>query len=240
MTALISAESLRLRTLRSPRYVALGILALVALNAAPIMNGAPSTPGEVADWVRGLALLAVLMPAAYAANNIGDAFKRGSVAMTYLVHPQRDRVTAAHAIAYAGAGLVIAGTAVALALGIVLAVADADHVATGLSATDIALAVAGAAFAGAALGAAGTLVGTVTRHPAVGVGAVLAWNFAEALLTRGGTTGGISDYLPFQLVGSALSLTDAVPVLAAMGLLLAYLAVFALAVRRWALPRDPT
>src|SRR3954452_7276416 len=128
MTALISAESLRLRTLRSPRYVALGILALVALNAAPIMNGAPSTPGEVADWVRGLALLAVLMPAAYAANNIGDAFKRGSVAMTYHVHPQRDRVTAAHAIAYAGAGLVIAGTAVALALGIVLAVADADHV----------------------------------------------------------------------------------------------------------------
>lgn len=240
MTALISAEWLRLRTVRSPRYVVLGILALVALNAAPIMNGAPSTPGEVVDWVRGLALLAVLLPAAYAANNIGDAFKRGSVAMTYLVDPQRDRVAAAQAITYAGVSLVVAGTAVALALGIALSVADADHVATGFSAADIAVAVAGAAFAGAVLGAAGALVGTVTRHPAVGVGAVVAWNITEALLTSGGTTGGIGDYLPFQLVGSALALTDAVPVLAAMGLLLAYLAVFALAVRRWALPRDLT
>jgi hypothetical protein len=204
------------------------------------MNGAPSTPGEVADWVRGLALLAVLMPAAYAANNIGDAFKRGSVAMTYLAHPQRDRVAAAQAITYAGASLVIAGTAVALALGIVLAVADADHVATGFSATDIAVAVAGAAVAGAVLGAAGALVGTVTRHPAVGVGAVIAWNFTEALMTSGGTTGGISDYLPFQLVGAALGLTDGAPVLAAMGLLLAYLALFALSVHKWALPRDLT
>lgn len=240
MTALISAELLRLRTVRAPRWVALGTLALVAINAAPIMNGAPSTRGEVADWVRGLALLAVLMPAAYAANTIGDAFKRGAIAMTYLVHPLRDRVAAAHAITYAGASLAVAGSAVALALGIVLSVADADHVATGLSAADLALVVAGAAFAGAVLGAAGALVGTVTRNPTVAVGALVAWYVAESLLTRGGTTGGIGDYLPVQLIGSATGLTDAVPVLVAMGLLLAYLAVFAMAVRRWALPRDLT
>src|SRR4051794_39564813 len=64
----MSAELLRLRTVRSLRYVVLGMLVLVALNAAPIMNGAPSTPAEVADSVRGLPMPAVLMPAAYAAN----------------------------------------------------------------------------------------------------------------------------------------------------------------------------
>jgi hypothetical protein len=240
MTALLSAELLRLRTLRAPRYVFLGALVLVAFTAAPIGNRPPSSASEVADNVRGLALLGVFMGALYAANNVGDAFKRGSVAMTYLTHPLRTRVTAAQAISYAGVSLVVAALTAATGLGIVLTVADANDVNAGFSAAEVAHVVAGTAFAGAVLGAAGALAGAVARHPAVAGGAVVVWNLAETMLTRGGTTGGIGPYLPFQLVGSLTGLTDDVPLLAAMGLMLAYLAVLAFAVGKWALPRDLT
>jgi hypothetical protein len=240
MSALISAELLRLRTVRAPRYVALWFLALVAINAAPFLNGGPSTPHEVTDQVRSLAVLGVFLSGAYAAYIVGEQFKRGSVAMTYLSHPRRGRVAAADAITYAGLSFVFAGVAAAVVLGIVLPLAHADHVSAGLSAADIALVIGGAAFGGAVLGAAGALLGTVARHPAIAMGAIVAWNLSEALLTQGGTRGGIAHYLPFQLVGSATGLTGDVPVVAAMGLLLAYLAAFGLAVRKWALARDLT
>jgi hypothetical protein len=240
MTALISAELLRLRTVRAPRYIFLAVLALVAINAAPVGNGPASSGSEVADNVRGLAQLGVFMAALYAANNVGDAFRRGSVAITYLTHPLRTRVAAAQAISYAGVGFVVAAITAATAMGIVLTVADANHVDAGFSAADIARVIGGAAFGGAVLGAAGALAGAVTRHPAIASGAVVVWSVAETLLTRGGTMGGIGPYLPFQLIGSVTGLTDNVPVLAAMSLLLVYLAVLALAARKWALPRDLT
>jgi hypothetical protein len=122
----------------------------------------------------------------------------------------------------------------------VLTVAGAEHVHTSLSAADIALVVGGAAFCGAVLGAAGALVGAVARHPSMAIGVVVVWNLVETLITRGGTADGIGSYLPFQLVASATGLSGNVPALAGRGLLLAYLAALALAVRRWALPRDLT
>lgn len=243
MTALISAELLRLRTVRAPRYVLPWCLAVAAITAASNADTL-SSAGAVKDLVRTGALLGVVMAAGYAAYNVADEFKRGSVAMTYLVHPLRERVAAAQAITHAAVSFVLAGVTAAVVLGIVLRVADADHVNAGFSAADIALTIGGAAFAGAVLGAAGALIGTVARHPTIASSAVIVWfGVAETLLTRGGTRGGIWDYLPFQLVGSAMGLTDNVhnvPVLAAMGLLLAYLAALALAVRKWALPRDLT
>jgi hypothetical protein len=72
------------------------------------------------------------------------------------------------------------------------------------------------------------------------MGAVVVWSISESLATRGGTRGGIAHYLPFQLIGAVTSLSADVTVLPAIGLLLVYLALMALAVRRWALPRDLT
>ena len=95
MTAMISAELLRLRTVATHRWIALGLLALIAVNAAPFVNGASTTADEVVAQLRGLAQLAMVMVAAYAAHIVGDEFRRGSVAMTYLVHPSRGRVDTA-------------------------------------------------------------------------------------------------------------------------------------------------
>jgi hypothetical protein len=51
---------------------------------------------------------------------------------------------------------------------------------------------------------------------------------------------GIGPYLPFKLLEPAMGLTHAVPPLVAIGLLLAYLAAFGVAVHKWALARDLT
>jgi hypothetical protein len=72
------------------------------------------------------------------------------------------------------------------------------------------------------------------------MGIVVVSSIFESLATRGGTRGSIGHYLPFQLVGGATSLSHHVAVLPAIGLLVVYLALMALAVRRWALPRDLT
>jgi ABC-type transport system involved in multi-copper enzyme maturation permease subunit len=239
MNALISAELLRLRSVASHRWIALGMLALIAVNAAPFVNGASTSADEVVAQLRGLAQLAIFMLAAYAAHIVGDEFRRGSVATTYLRHPNRGRVAAAHAVTYAAVGAALAAILAGAALAIVLPVAAGDHINTGLAPADIALVLAGSALGGAILGAAGALIGAVARHPGLAMG-VVVWSVSESLATQGGTTGGIAHYLPFQLVGAATSLSEDVAVLPALGLLLVYLALMALAIRRWALPRDLT
>jgi hypothetical protein len=240
MRALISAELLRLRTVRTPRYLFLGMLALVGLSAAPIGNGPPASASEIADNARGVAQIGVFVAAVYAANNVGDAYKRGAVAMTFLTHPLRDRVAAAQAVSYAAVSVVIGAASAAVAMAVVLTVADANHLDAGFSTVEVARVVLGAALGGAVFGAAGALVGSIARHPAIATGAVVAWSVAENLLTQGGTQGAIGPYAPFQLLGSLTGLSDEVPGLLAMALLLGYLAVLALAVRVWALPRDLT
>jgi hypothetical protein len=125
-------------------------------------------------------------------------------------------------------------------MAIVLPVAAGDHISTGLTPVDIALVLAGSALGGAVLGAAGALIGAVARHPGLAMGVVVVWSISESLATQGGTRGGIAHYLPFQLIGAVTSLSHHVAVLPAIGLLLVYLALMALAVRRWALPRDLT
>ena len=240
MSAMISAELLRLRTVATHRWIALGMVALIAVNAAPFVNGASASADEVVAQLRGLAQLSILTVAAYAAHIVGDELRRGSVAMTYLVHPSRGRVAAAHAVTYAAVGAVLATLLAGAAMAIVLPVAAGDHINTGFGSADIALVLVGSALGGAVLGAAGALIGAVARHPGLAMGIVVVWSISESLATRGGTRGGIWHYLPFQLVGAVTSLSDDVAVLPAIGLLLVYLALIALAVRRWALPRDLT
>jgi hypothetical protein len=240
MTAMISAELLRLRTVRSHLWFALVLIVLVAANAAPFLNGAPTTTEDVELQIRGLVLISAVGVAAYSAYVVAEEFKRGAVAMTYLVHPARSRVTLAQTITYAAVSAAFAVIAAGVALAIALPVAAGEGIATGFGSADIALVIAGSAVGGAVLGAAGALVGVATRHSGAAMTVVIVWNFAETFATGGGTRDGVGSYLPFQLVGAAAGLSDDVAALPAMALLIAELALLALAVRRWALRRDLT
>jgi energy-coupling factor transporter ATP-binding protein EcfA2 len=235
MHALISAELLRLRTVRSPRYSALGLLAFVALvtalNVGP--GAAPTSPDELADSLRSLAVIGgVVFAGALAATNVGTEFQRGSAVLTYLSHPDRGRVTAARALIYPGLGFVLAG----LAAGVVFAVGVPVANAGGVSAADVARVVAGTAAGGAVTGAAGALLDTATRNPTIASAAFFGWNLVEMVVFPAG----VRPYLPFSLVNSLIGAAGDVPVPAAMGLLLAYLAAVAPFVHSWSLKRDLT
>ena len=151
--------------------------------------------------LRGLAQLAIVMVAAYAAHIVGDEFRRGSVAMTYLAHPRRTLVAAAHAVTYAAVGAVLA----AILAGVRWPSSSPSPPATTstpASPRPTSRSYSPARhFGGAVLGAAGALIGAVARHPRLATGIVVVWSISESLATRGGTRGGIGHYLPFQLVG---------------------------------------
>jgi hypothetical protein len=210
----------------------LGLVVVALVAVSNVRSDAVWAPGELADMLRGLQLTGVLIPAVCAASWVGAAFQRGEVATSYLSHPRRTSAAAAHAIVYAGIGLVFA----TLAAGIVVATGLAVAGTSKLSAGDASQMVAGAAAGGAAMGAAGALLGTATRHPTVAAGALVALSVVESLLGAGG----VGPYLPFGLLGSLMGAGDGAPPAASLVLLLLYLAAFALAVRAWALPRDLT
>ena len=198
MSALVAAELLRLRTLRGPRYGVLGALVLVALMAA---NAAATSPaGHVAASLRAVAVTVVLGAAVWAANSVGEEFRLGAAAMTYLAHPRRPRVMAARLLTYGALGVLVGG----LTAGV--AVAAAAPIATSLTAADVLRLIGGTAFAAGVLGAAGTLVGTVARRPAMATSAIVAWSLAETLLASAHA----GAYLPFALAGSVIGMRSGV------------------------------
>ena len=207
MSALISSELLRLQTVRGPRWVAVGGLFFVALTAVLNMRDLPT--GDLAEAMRSLAMVTVLLTAIAAATNVATEFQRGTAALTYLSHPDRTSVAAARCLVYAGLGGLFAGLAAA-----VIAVAGAD----------------------AGMSAVGVLLGTVTRNPTIAAVALVVLNLGETFVSRAGA----GHYLPFGLLTEITGASGGPPALAALGLLLAYFAVFFVLARRFALPRDLT
>lgn len=226
MNALMSAELLRLRTVRSPRWLGLGGLVFVALTAW--LNLRDLATSELADAMRLLAVVAILFPAVTAATLVGGEFQRGSAALTYLSHPDRTRVAAARSLVYAGLGALFAAAAAGA-----IAIVGSD---AGLSAAQVAQLVGGAAVGAAILCAVGVLLGTVTRNPTVAGVALVAVNVAETFFDRAGA----GPYLPFGLLKELMGASGGPSALTALGLLLAYFAAFFVLVQRFALPRDLT
>jgi ABC-2 type transport system permease protein len=229
MSALISAELLRLRTLRVTRYVVVGMLGLAMMLAVFPPSGPRSA---LVDSVRSVTFTFVMAAAFIAATQLGTEFKRGAAVLTYLTHPNRRAVATARVLTYGLIGGLLAALAaiVALAAGVVAAHLQASP--TDIGAQAMAGVIGGAAFGGATLGGFGALVGTLTREPILATVAVVIASLIAAPLPA------VNPYLPFGLAEQLLGGAGKVAAPVAMMLLLAYVAVTALCVRRWALPRD--
>src|SRR5664279_4992950 len=93
MSPLIEAELMRLRTVRTPIFVLLAVLALVASNAGLLGGGHPANHQDVITLLEVLLVSGVLSAAAFGAYSVGDGFQRGAVAISYVAHPRRERVS---------------------------------------------------------------------------------------------------------------------------------------------------
>ncbi|MFL5863550.1 MAG: hypothetical protein ACJ780_22710 [Solirubrobacteraceae bacterium] len=229
MTALISAELLRLRTLRVTRYVVVGMLGLAVMLAVFSPSGPRSA---LVDSVRSVTFTFVMAAAFIAATQLGTEFKRGAAALTYLTHPNRGAVATARVLTYGLIGALVAVLAAIVALAAGVVVTHLQATPTYIGAVAFAGVMGGAAFGGAVLGGFGALVGTLTREPILATVVVVVPSLIAGPLTA------VSPYLPFGLAEQLLGGADKVAAPVAMMLLLVYLAVTALCVRRWALPRD--
>jgi ABC-2 type transport system permease protein len=240
MTALFSAELLRLRTLRSPRYIILAVIGFAAFFAAmDVLNtsfGRGASPGAHADSLRGVAMNGVLIAAVFAAGVAAAEFKRGAIALTYLAHPDRRIVTAARTLTWAVVGGLLAAAAAGVGVAVGLTTAANSNITVDLGAADVVRTVGGALFAGAVFAGLGVLVGTLTRNPTVASIAIVAPSFVEGALNLPS----IHPYLPLGLVEQVLGLAHDAPPGLAMALLLAYPAAIAVTLRWWGLRRDIT
>lgn len=240
MTALVSAELLRLRTVRSPRYIVLVVFALAAFFAAmDVLNksfGRGASPGAHADSLRAIALNGVLLAAVFAAQTVASEYVRGGLALTYLAHPDRRTVAVARTLTYAAVGGLVAALNAGVALGVGLIAASRSGITVDLGAAEVARAIGGALFAGALFAALGVLAGTLTRNPTAASIAVIAPSFVAGAVQLPA----VHPYLPLGLVEQLLGISHDVPVGLAMALLLAYPAAVAVAVRWWGLGRDLT
>jgi ABC-2 type transport system permease protein len=238
MNALVSAELLRLRTVRSPRYIGLvvvvfaGVLAAVNVLEPAFASGV--SPSERAESLQAIGLNGVLLAAVLCAGIAASEFKRGSIALTYMAHPDRRKVAGARTLTHAMVGGLLAALAVAVALAVGL-MADSGHP-VDLNAVDVAGTVAGALFSGAVFGGLGALVGTLVRHPTVASTVVIAPTLVGGALQ----ISALYDYLPVGLAGRLLGLEGSVPVPLAAPLLLAYPAAVALGLHLWGIDRDVT
>lgn len=234
MNAVTRAELLRLRTVRAPFVVVLIVVAVIATNAIPLGNASAASPGELTDNLRGLLQIAAFFATVCAAWRVGAAFERGEVAVTYTAHPRRATVTAGHSIVYAGVGAVLSALAAGVAAGIILPLAAARDVSSGLSPLRLANMIVATSVCGAVLA-------TALRHATVAVLVAGGIQFAETFLAGAGGFGhAIAPWLPLRLVGSATGAAGPVPAPAAVALLLLYCAGLAALVRRLALYRDLT
>jgi hypothetical protein len=210
MTALLSTEALKLRTLRTTWIVAalaVAVSAAIGFAAVRISIGAheplhlAAVAGVPAQALWFLAIVSAVLAGA-------GEFQHRTIRTTLLAAPRRGRVLVAK-IAVAGAYgglLVLIGTAAAVVAGLVTAAGSgASFTRTIVSWEQLAGTVAvGAVFAVLAAG-----LGVITRSTAIAVGAVLLWRFVgEGILPALLHHDGVTRWTPNGTAGALIGIGD--------------------------------
>jgi ABC-2 type transport system permease protein len=241
MIALVKAELLKLRTLRSTAWAAAGLLLITLLTAGLAMGDAGdknfSTPSELRDTIVAIGYAAVFFLAVLGANAAAGEYRHRTISQRFLASPARQRVLVAKLITYAlvglGVGLVV--TAIAAPLG------EAVVSSKGLT---LDLGGAGALMAGhiavATLlgGMLGVVVGALTRNPTTAMVVIFGVWIAEKI--AGGWLGDAGHYLPFTLVESTLGLIKPMAWGYAALALTGVITALGVVAQRLTVPRDVT
>lgn len=221
MTALIHAELLKLRSLRSTYVAMIALLVLAAAIVAAALSEAGSegmrTAAELQEpVVVAGGFLAALFLAVLGVNGSAGEYRHATIAQRFLATPTRHRVLAAKLLTYAGLGGSVAVVTLAVALAMAQPLIDAKDLSLGLSPGDAA-AMAAAAFAATAMfGMLGVAIGFLCRSQSAGVTIVFGTLIAEKLF--GGFLGPVAALMPFELMQTLLGVHGRHRVVSGVGL----------------------
>ena len=176
----LSSEWTKFATLRPTRW-----LAVVLGMALPVSSVIVATTGSLQpdDTILGASLLggavlAQVLAAVLGAGLVTTEFKTGTIRVTLAACPRRLVVLAAKSTVAAGVAFTVSLVSAAVAYGIGLVMLDSDTYATG----DAWPALVGVALAISSIGVLGVGIGTVVRHPAAAVSAVIGVVLMPGLL----------------------------------------------------------
>jgi hypothetical protein len=232
MTALIHAQVVQLRTLRSTYLVAGALVALVTLITGITMSEAGSPDLRTASQLReplvaSAGIMIAVVMAIFAATRVAGEYRHATIAHRMLAAPQRTRLVAAALLVHGTLAALV--TAAAFAAGVAITEPTLPTgLSTGLTGGELAQVGAAVVLAGTTFALLGAAVGFLTRSQAPAVVTVFAMFFAEKLF--GPMLGDASGYLPYSLLNSLLELDGplsvglAALVLTAFALALSYLA----------------
>jgi ABC-2 type transport system permease protein len=241
MSALVRAELLKLRTLRSTAWAAAALLAITLLTAGLALGEAGNkdytTPAQLGETILGIGYAAVFFLTVLGAIAAAGEYRHRTISQRFLASPSRHRVLLAKLAAYAAiaVGTAVVVTAVAAALG--EAVVSSKGYTLDLADAGPRL-LAGIVVATVLASMLGVVIGAITRNPTTAMVAIFGAWIAEKIV--GGMLGDIAQYLPFALIENVLGLTAPMAwgyAALALGGLTAVLAVVA---QRVTVPRDVT
>jgi ABC-2 type transport system permease protein len=226
MKALVRAELLKMRTLRSFWWTAAAVLAAVPLLVASAITHDADIQGrlQTGEGIRnvfsasssGLMLIVGIMVMA-------GEFRHSTAASTFLATPDRARVIRAKLIAGSLVGLAFAALSGLVALTVAVPWLEAKHVDIAAHAGDVAIALLGSFTATALYALVGVGLGVLVRNQTVAITGALGWLFVVegvllsfaselgrwlpggAAAAMSGTTGLQGDLLPMW--GGALVFT---------------------------------
>jgi ABC-type transport system involved in multi-copper enzyme maturation permease subunit len=209
MTALLHAQLVQLRTLRSTYAVAGTLVALVALITGITMGEAGSpdlrTESQLREpLVASAGIMVAVVMAIFAATRVAGEYRHATIAQRVLAAPHRPRFVAATLLVHATLAALVTAAAFAAGVAIAATVLAPKDLSTGLAGGELAQVGAAVVLAGTTFALLGAAVGFLTRSQAPAVVTVFAVFFAEKLF--GPALGPAGEYLPYSLLNSLLEL----------------------------------
>ena len=203
MTALLSAELLRLRTTRSVWLLLATAQVLIVAGVSGVMRtrddvGSPEVQQAAIAHVGLISLITLVL----GIMAVAGEYRHRTITDTYLTVPRRTPVIAAKLIVHTMAGLILGMVTALVAIGVAALWLAGRGSSLDARSGDLWLTVAGAVAWNAAFAAIGVGIGALITNQIGAIAAALAWiALAEGLVAQ--LIGDARQWLPFAL-GSAL------------------------------------
>ena len=178
MTRQLSAELLKIRTIRSGYWLALVTLVLVAVTTTAVVGTEARDVLAALDEQRQvvrIASIADVFALILGIVIVGGEQSHGTITQTFLVEPVRERVLAAKAAVAAALGAVLAAAAVALVLLIAVPWLAGNGIDLELGDARVQRIILGAVLVGALAAVLGVGLGAIFRGQGAAIGAALVY-----------------------------------------------------------------